>query len=180
MKFDLLATKDEIIVRDLFPIVVSNRRVYVCSGSRTRYSRSYIKRIIEIESITSVRFQLTKNPFLKFMAFLCLIISILGASLAAYSYITTKSFTGDLFLYGAIGFGVGLLLFILFLIAYFKKRKKIIWIEYPSNFAHPTKVIYERIQLKDFEELVTAIFEAKDKLKAPVASPFTTKQDVLF
>ena len=135
MKFDLLATKDEIIVRDLFPIVVSNRRVYVCSGSRTRYSRSYVKRIIEIESITSVRFQLTKNPFLKFMAFLCLIISILGASLAVYSYITTKSFTGDLFLYGAIGFGVGLLLFILFLIAYLKKRKKIIWIEYPSNFA---------------------------------------------
>lgn len=78
-----------------------------------------------------------------------------------------------------IGSGaVFLVLSLLFLTLYFSIRKKVVWFEYPTNILKPTKVVFKNVKKRYFQDLVSAIFSACDKINEPVSSPFTSKTDL--
>ena len=64
MKEQVLATKDEIIVRDLYPILVSNKRIYIVNGKKRKFRKIETKKIIQLDKISAVRYQFSKNKLL--------------------------------------------------------------------------------------------------------------------
>jgi hypothetical protein len=171
MKEQLLATKDEVIVRDLYPIIVTNRRLYICEGKKKNFSSVSIKRIIQIDKITAIKYHLIKRPFLKTLALLSFFFAILCGVLAFYNKFH-EPVSEEMFMYGLYGLGGFLTLFVLFLILYATLRIKIIWIEYPTNLDHSSYAVYKKGALKAFQDLVSAVFEVSDKLKETTQKPF--------
>ena len=178
MKDQVLATKDEVVIRDLFPIIVSNRRVYVYSGVKSGTKNVTVKRIIELEDITSVKYSLVEYPILKVFGVIFLILALGCLGTYLYNTFVEAILSDDNAIYLLIGLGVSALFSIIFFASYKSKRNKTILIEYPSNMSTPTKVVYQHISLNDFNNLVSSIFEYKDKLKEKIVINNSSNQDL--
>lgn len=178
MKEQVLATKDEIIVRDLYPILVSNKRIYIVNGKRRNFRKIETKKIIQIDKISAIRYQFSKNKlFLAlFLIFFFFTLGVAGG--ITYFFLFDKTMF-DLIMPILIGSSATFFaLSLLFLILYLLIRKKVVWFEYPTNVLKPTKIVFKNVKKKYFQDLVSAIFTACDKQKEPVTSPFTSKQDL--
>lgn len=178
MKEQILATKDEIIVRDLYPILVSNKRIYIVNGKKRNFKKVETKKIIQIDKISAVRYQFSKNKLLLTLSLIFLFFTLGVGGGIAYFFLYDKTMF-DLIKPILIGCATAfLVLSFLFLILYLTIRKKVVWFEYPTNILKPTKVVFKNVKKRYFQDLVSAIFSACDKINEPLSSPFTSKTDL--
>lgn len=178
MKEQILASTDEIVVRDLYPILVSNRRIYIVRRGSRRFTRASCKKIIQLDHLSSVRYQFCRNVGLIITSVVLFLLTLICGGLFAYLHFFDKALFDKLLIPLVVGMGLLGLLAIIFFILYFAIRKKTIWFEYPTNIMRPTKVTFKHAKLKDFNSLVSAIFVSIDKMKSPKENPFSTKQDL--
>lgn len=178
MKEQVLATKDEIVVRDLYPVLVSNKRVYIVNGKYRKFKRVSTKKIIQIDKISAIRYQFAKHKLLCVLGFVFMIFTLLAGGIFAYLFFNDKEMLDKIAQYLIFGAAGTLLVSLFFFLLYGLCRKKVIWFEYPTNIAKPTKIVFKRAKRKDFNDLVSAIFASCDKLSSPVTSPFKSPHDL--
>lgn len=168
MKEQILASKNEIIIRDLYPFLVSDKRLYIVKSRKKSLKSVRTNKIIQLDKITSIRYQLGKYAILQTLFILMLFLTIAASGLLTYLFYTNKDLFENLKLGGLIA---GISFFVLsvsFLLAYILSNKKIIWIEYPTNLSTiPTKVVLNHVKMKEFYELIHSIFNAIDNINAP-------------
>ena len=91
MKEQILATKDEIIVRDLYPILVSNKRIYIVNGKNRKFKKVETKKIIQIDKISAVRYQFSKNKLLLTLSLIFLFFTLGVGGGIAYFFLYDKT-----------------------------------------------------------------------------------------
>ena len=91
MKELVFATKDEIIVRDLYPILVSNKRIYIVNGKKRKFRKIETKKIIQIDKISAVRYQFSKNKLLLALSLIFLFFTLGVGGGIAYFFMYDKT-----------------------------------------------------------------------------------------
>lgn len=166
MKEIVLATKDEKILLEEGPLLVSDRRIYI-SGSGKINSKNIKKiKIIQLKSLSALRVLLDKRPVFLVCALIFLLLGLCSGGVFLYLYLAKDLLINKIGIYLLSGLGLGLLLFILFIILYGTKRDKVIWFEYPNNLINkPTKIVFKHLKYKRFKEIISIIFTQIDHLE---------------
>ena len=169
MKEQVLVSNDEIIVSDLYPVLVSNKRIYIVRGIRRSFKRFRKRKVIQLDKLSAVRTLYGKDNSLLGYFFLFFILTLVSGGLLVFLYFTKNNLFSTLKWPLCIATGVLLFLAILFMILYCSIRTKIIWLEYPNNMNNkPTKIVYRHARKRDFKDLVRAIFVSIDSAKTKV------------
>lgn len=160
VKEHILVAGDEIVLRDLDPILVSNKRIYIRRG----YSkRSKKMQIIQLDKVSSVRYIKKRHPLLRVMTFLFLFLGAVFAGVLFYLRSTDGSLYDRLKMPLWIGGIVSVVFALLFLILFLFVRKKAVRIEYPGDHFQEA-VLIRKGSDKKLIELVRSIFLAIDGL----------------
>ena len=165
MKDITLATKEEVVVHSLAPITVTNRRIYIHNGFKGGAMNLTVKKIIELDDITSISYSLVEYPIYIVLGVIFSILSLGSLGAYLYSIFVNPIITKDFSIFVSITSGLILLLAIIFIIKFKKKKDKTIRIEYPSSASTATEVTYRNVSIDDFNKLISVIYEYKDKLK---------------
>lgn len=121
VKEHILVAGDEIVLRDLDPILVSNKRIYIRRG----YSkRSKKMQIIQLDKVSSVRYIKKRHPLLRVMMFLFLFLGAVFAGVLFYLRSTDGSLYDRLKMPLWIGGIVSVVFALLFLFLFLFVRKK--------------------------------------------------------
>ena len=162
MKEQVLATKNEIIIRDLYPILVSDKRLYIVKCKNRKFKSLKVNKIIQLDKISSLRYSYKKNKVFQVISILSFILSIAISFVLFYTFYKQKELFSQIktiCLWLELNF---LFIFVLFLILALTIKKKTLWIEYPTNLNRPTKIVFKNASKKQFVELVKSIFSAID------------------
>lgn len=154
VKEHILVAGDEIVLRDLDPILVSNKRIYIRRG----YSkRSKKMQIIQLDKVSSVRYIKKRHPLLRVMMFLFLFLGAVFAGVLFYLRSTDGSLYDRLKMPLWIGGIVSVVFALLFLFLFLFVRKKAVRIEYPGDHFQEA-VLIRKGSDKKLIELVRSFF----------------------
>lgn len=181
MKEQSLISNDEVILRDVYPVLVSNKRIYIVKGFKKSFKSLNKRKIIQIDQVSAVRSVYRKNGSFLSSAILFFVLALVAGGLLGYLYISKNSLFDTLKLPGIIACSALLFLFFLFIILYASIRTKVLWIEYPNSYLNkPTKVAFRHVSKHEFRSLVQSIFVAMDRSKkAPTESIFDDRKVLL-
>lgn len=176
MKEQELANKDEIVMGELFPITISDKRIYIVNKKRKKSRSIILNKIIQLDKISAIRTSNEKRLSFRNLGILFLILTLAAMGLFAFLYFQNKALLDQIVLYLIVGIAASFLFSFLFFLLFGLKRTKTIWIEYPTNINNlPTKVIFKKAKTVEFNNLVNTIFNAIDNLSKTTEFPHTSK-----
>lgn len=165
MKEQVLASEDELVMGELYPITVSNKRIYIVSQKKKKSKSILTNKVIQLDKVTAIRYSNQKNLTFKTFGIIFLVLMFIILAASVFLYFQNKALLDKIILYLIISATTTFLLSFIFFLLYFLKRIKTIWIEYPTNINNlPTKVIFKKAKASDFNNLIKAIFTSIDKL----------------
>ena len=163
MKEQILATKDEMVIRDLYPLLVSNRRLYIVGGGNKKFKSVKTQKIIELDKISAVRYQMGKNKTYRMLGILFLILGLISAGAIGLIYYFQKELFDQTLVPLIILGGTMAFLSIVFFIVYAAVTSRVLYIEYPTNLENkPTRIVFKSVKNKEFISFISSLFEAID------------------
>lgn len=161
VKEHILVAGDEIVIRDLDPVLVSNKRIYIRYGYRKKKKKV---QIIELDKVSSVHYIKKRHPTLRVLSFLFLFLTAVFAGVAFYLYSGNSESYERLKMPLMIGGIAALIVALVFLLLFIFIRKKAIRIEYSGCTRANKFIIIRKASEKKVIELVRSIFLAIDGL----------------
>ena len=180
MKEQILASSDEIIIRDLYPLLVSNKRLYIVGGGNKKFKSVKNQKIIQLDKISAVRYQMGKSNGLRNAGILLLILAFLfGGSLGIIYYFQNEVFDSvflPLLIVASSLIVASMILFIIFAC----KTSLILYIEYPTNLNNkPIRIVFNSVKMKDFQAFISALFQAIDSQGSPKTIPSPNQPTII-